>query len=133
MSTALNLFLLLVFGVQLIRAILTRLEMVGTLASGTYPADEDRSLTRQSFHFWNYEEGRECLDILLLIVWTKVTKVVIAWKSNIRRSTVERPRSTLLFGLFALHFLVICRISSVCSSVLSGSCNNQNCLNVIGL
>ena len=131
MSTALNLFLLLVFGVQLIRAILTRLEMVGgTLASGTYPAaDEDRSLTRQSFHFWNYEEGRECLDILLLIVWTKVTKVVIAWKSNIRRSTVERPRSTWLFGLCALHFSVICGISISCASL--SAC--KNCLNVIGL
>ena len=129
MSTALNLFLLLVFGVQLIRAILTRLEMVGTLTSSGYPADEDRSLTRQSFHFWNYEEGRECLNILLLIVWTKVTKVVIAWKSNIRRITVERPRSTWLFGLCALHFSVICGISISCASL--SAC--KNCLNVIGL
>ena len=124
MSTALNLFLLLVFGVQLIRAILTRLEMVTS-----YPDMEDRSLTRQSFHLWNYEEGRECLDILLLIVWTKVTKVVIAWKSNIRRSTVERPRSTWLFGLCALHFSVICGISISCVSL--SAC--KNCLNVIGL
>ena len=133
MSTALNLFLLLVFGVHLIRAVIAHLDLVSSYQI------EDRSLTRLTlFCLWKYEEFSQCLNALILVIWTKVTKMVIAWKlynsipKNMSRH-VERPRSTLLFGLCALHFLVICRISSVCSSFLSGSCNNQNCLNVIGL
>ena len=47
MSTALNLFLLLVFGVHLIRAIIARLDLV---ASATYE-NEDKSLVKQTlFH-----------------------------------------------------------------------------------
>ena len=132
MSTALNLFLLLVFGVQLIRAIIAHLEYISSI--------EDRSLIRQTlFYLWKYEEFGWCLNTLILIIWTKVSKMVIAWKSydcNIPKNMsrkVERPRSTMLFGLCALHFLIICVISSICSFTMSSSCNNQNCLDVIGL
>ena len=129
MSTALNLFLLLVFSVHLIRAIIARLDLVAS-----YHTDDKSLMNQTLFHLWKYEESKECFNILLLVFWTKVTKMVVAWKSdNIRLNMsrhVERPRSTLLFGLCALHFFVICMISSLCSL----SCTaGQNCLNVIGL
>ena len=134
MSTALNLFLLLVFGVHLIRAIIARLDLV---ASATYE-NEDKSLVKQTlFHLWKYEESRECFNIFLPIFWTKVTKKVVTWKSrqittcrNLSRHVDSRPRSRSLFGLCALHFIVICGISSICSL---SCCTHQNCLNVIGL
>ena len=126
MSTALNLFLLLVFGVHLIRAIIARLDLV---ASATYE-NEDKSLVKQTlFHLWMYEESRECFNIFLPLFWTKVTKRVVAWKSDKSRSVSTRP-NLLIFGLCALHFIVICGISSICSLSCS---THQNCLNVIGL
>ena len=40
---------------------------------------------------------------------------------------------TSIPGLCALHFLIICVISSICSITMSSSCNNQNDLDVISL
>ena len=122
MSISVNLFMVLVFCIHLIRAILTRLELVSTFAS------DDNSLFRQSWHFWNYTEAKECFNTLILILWTKATNFIIAWKSDYRLN-VERPKSTPLFGLCALYFVLIFVISISCTSF----CEEVDCLNVIGL
>ena len=118
-----NLFMILVFCIHLIRAILTRLELVSTFASN------DQSLVRQTWHFWNYTESKECFNTLILIFWTKATNLIISWKSDFRRNIEIRPHTTSLFGLCALHFLMVASFSLGCAFY----CEELDCLNVIGL
>jgi hypothetical protein len=74
-STSLNLFLLLVMSIHLLRAVLAQQEAVKIFAP------DDDSLMRHAWNFWNYEEGKECFNVLAVIIWMKFSNRIVSFKS----------------------------------------------------
>lgn len=77
---------------------------------------------------WQHEESQELLNILLLIIWIKLTNFIISWKSDIR-TNMERPRATQLFGYCTFHFCVIFGLLLTCNVWIC----QTDCLKVVGL
>ena len=121
MSISLNLFLQIVFCIQLLRAILAQQESVLTFAQ------DDTSLYAQSWYIWTYKESKECGLSLTLIAWMKYVNFALR-KSGLAAKEKEKPRPCILFGFCGFHSLFVVATALFCSIF----CRND-CLFVIGM
>lgn len=121
-STSTNLLSLLSFVIQLILAYVAEHDKAMVIA--------DNQVKKQpaSLQFWQYKEMQEILNVLLLIIWIKLTNFIISWKSDIRMN-MERPRATQLLGYCTFHFCVIFGLLLTCNVWIC----QTDCLKVLGL
>ena len=117
-SSALNIFLAMVFGAHVLRTVISQYE-----ARKILPLLNEK----HPLHIWNYEEGREFLNVLLIIFWQKSSNILVSIKTNFR-SNIERPKAVDLFGLCSVYMTILFTISLICAI----NCDEQHCLYLIG-
>ena len=117
-NTSTNMFLLMVFGFHLLRAMVSQYENKLNLPLLNH---------HSTFNILKYEEGIECFNILILLLWQKLSNFLIAQKTNMR-TNMERPKSMELFGLCGLFTTMSVLIGLICASM----CVQVHCLYLIG-